>query len=302
MTVGVTLLSLSRHQARSISPKSVDPQGVFMTVVNPVLLRCDDAAVTYPDGTRALLPNSFDIRAGELVALLGQSGAGKSTLLRAMNGLVPLSEGRISLEGLGLVKDRRDWRRLRREVAMVFQQHQLIGRCTALSNVLTGRLSYHSSIRTLLPFARGDRLIAMEALERVGLAEHALKRCDQLSGGQQQRVGIARALTQSPRLLLADEPVASLDPTTAAEVLSLIRGVCESSGIGAVVSLHQVDLAKRFGTRILGISAGRIQIDAPADAVDDRQLTLLYGAHAALRPDVEQSAPDSSYASQALVM
>jgi phosphonate transport system ATP-binding protein len=271
-----------------------------MTTLVPPLLRCAEVAVTYPDGTRALLPNRFDIRCGELVALLGQSGAGKSTLLRAMNGLVPLSQGHIELGGFGLVSNRLGWRRLRREVAMVFQQHQLIGRCTALANVLTGRLSYHSSIRTLLPFARADRLIAMEALERVGLAQHALKRCDQLSGGQQQRVGIARALAQNPRLLLADEPVASLDPNTAAEVLALIRQVCESAGIGAVVSLHQVDLAKRFGTRILGISAGRIQIDAPAAQVDDSQLILLYGARAAPRLETGQQAPDSCSSAEAL--
>jgi phosphonate transport system ATP-binding protein len=160
---------------------------------------------------------------------------------------------------------------------MVFQQHQLIGRSTALGNVLTGRLSFHSSLRTLLPLPRTDHEIALDALERVGLAAQALRRCDELSGGQQQRVGIARALAQQPRLLLADEPVASLDPATAAEVLTLIREVCESSGISAVVSLHQVDLARRFGTRILGISDGVLQIDAEAAIVDDALLARLYG-------------------------
>ena len=252
-----------------------------MTSSTSSLLGCSNVAVTYRDGTRALLPNSLEIGAGEFVALLGQSGAGKSTLLRAMNGLVPLSEGEIRLAAIGRVGTPADWRQLRRTVAMVFQQHQLIGRCTALANVLTGRLSAHSPIRTLLPLPRADHLIAMESLEKVGLADHALKRCDQLSGGQQQRVGIARALAQRPRLLLADEPVASLDPNTAAEVLTLIRGVCESSGISAVVSLHQVELARRFGTRILGISAGRILIDAPADQVGDDQLRYLYGERTA---------------------
>ena len=298
MTMHASPLSLIRHQAPAVS--GFRNQVALVASLIVPLLRCSGVAVTYRDGTRALVPNRFDIRSGELVALLGQSGAGKSTLLRAINGLVPLSEGQIELEGLGPVKERSDWRRLRREVAMVFQQHQLIGRCTALSNVLTGRLSYHSSIRTLLPFSREDTLIAMEVLERVGLADHALKRCDQLSGGQQQRVGIARALAQRPRLLLADEPVASLDPNTAAEVLSLIRGVCESSGISAVVSLHQVDLARRFGTRILGIAAGQIQLDAPAHQVDDKQLNQLYGAHASHRPEPAQSVPDTSSSTQAL--
>jgi len=259
-----------------------------MTLPAPALLGCSNVAVTYSDGTRALLHNSLEIGQGEFVALLGQSGAGKSTLLRAMNGLVPLSEGEIRLSGIGRIKNSADWRQLRRTVAMVFQQHQLIGRCTALSNVLTGRLSAHSPIRTLFPLPRADQLIAMESLEKVGLAGHALKRCDQLSGGQQQRVGIARALAQQPRLLLADEPVASLDPNTAAEVLNLIRGVCESSGISAVVSLHQVDLARRFGTRIVGIARGRILIDAPATQVDDDQLRHLYGEQTANHRDAHK--------------
>ena len=259
-----------------------------MTLPASALLGCFNVAVTYSDGTRALLPNNLEIGPGEFVALLGQSGAGKSTLLRAMNGLVPLSEGEIQLSGIGRIKNSADWRQLRRTVAMVFQQHQLIGRCTALSNVLTGRLSAHSPIRTLFPLPRADQLIAMESLARVGLADQALKRCDQLSGGQQQRVGIARALAQQPRLILADEPVASLDPSTAAEVLNLIRGVCESSGISAVVSLHQVELARRFGTRIVGVARGRILIDAPAAQVDNDQLRHLYGAQTANHRDAPQ--------------
>lgn len=254
-----------------------------MKTAEDCVLRCSDITVTYSDGTQALKPSSFQIRPGEFVALLGQSGAGKSTLLRALNGLVPLTSGEILLSGVGAITDRVTWRHLRREVAMVFQQHQLIGRSTALSNVLTGRLARHSSLRTLLPLPSADNIIAMESLDQVGLADLALKRCDQLSGGQQQRVGIARAIAQKPRLLLADEPVASLDPNTAAEVLALIRGVCASSGISAVVSLHQVDLARRFGTRILGIAAGQIQIDAPAATVDDNQLIRLYAAHTAAR-------------------
>jgi phosphonate transport system ATP-binding protein len=244
--------------------------------MNPPLFEVRALSVTYGNGVIALKPTTFEIRPGEFVAVLGKSGAGKSTLLRAMNGLVPATQGEIMIQGGRVAPDQRSLRALRRRVAMVFQQHQLIGRCSALTNVLTGRLSAYPSIRTLFPLPRVDHEIALQSLERVGLLQEALRRCDQLSGGQQQRVGIARAIAQEPQLLLADEPVASLDPATAAEVLTLIKGICESSGISAVVSLHQVDLARRFGTRILGMSGGQLRIDARPRDIDNAELERLY--------------------------
>jgi len=216
------------------------------------------------------------VNPGEFVVLLGPSGAGKSTLLRAINGLVESSEGTVQFNG-SRVSGRAALRWLRTRIGMIFQQHQLIGRLTALDNVLMGRLGMHSGWRTLLPMRREDRLIALKALEDVGLIDQALRRCDHLSGGQQQRVGIARALAQAPRLILADEPVASLDPTTAQNVLSLIHEVCKSSGIAAMVSLHQVELARRFADRIIGLAAGSIVFDGPVPALDRQALCRIYG-------------------------
>jgi phosphonate transport system ATP-binding protein len=144
---------------------------------------------------------------------------------------------------------------------MIFQQHHLIGRISALANVLTGRLGYHTSLRTLLPPARVEKISALEALERVGMIAYANRRTDQLSGGQQQRIGIARTLVQKPSLILADEPVASLDPTTAERTLQLFHDICRSDGITAIVSLHQVELARRFADRVIGLSGGRVVFD-----------------------------------------
>jgi phosphonate transport system ATP-binding protein len=194
-----------------------------------------------------------------------------------------------------VARDRAALRQLRMRAAMVFQQHQLIGRLSALDNVLTGRLGFHSGLRTLLPLPREDRLIALEALERVGLLDFALRRCDQLSGGQQQRVGMARALAQRPRVVLADEPVASLDPSTAQRVLALIHDVCQSAGIAAVVSLHQVDLARRFADRVVGLSAGRVVFDDAPAMLDAGALERIYGAAPAAGPREIDAAdlPDS---------
>src|SRR5262245_37223328 len=169
-----------------------------------------------------------------------------------------MTEGALVAGRLGVVRGPGPLRAFRKRTGMVFQQHQLIGRLTALANVLTGRLGYHSPWRTLLPLPRADKVIALHALDRVGLLDLALRRVDQLSGGEQQRVGVARALAQEPRLLLADEPVASLDPATAVHVLTLMHAICKSDGIAAVVSLHQVSLALRFADRIVGLAHGAV--------------------------------------------
>lgn len=240
------------------------------------MLTLDKVAVTYANGTRALKPCSLELRAGEFVVLLGRSGAGKSTLLRSLNGLVTPTEGAVLVDGLGALADPRVLRRHRRATGMIFQQHQLIGRLSALANVLTGRLGYHSLWGTLLPLPRADRLLALHCIERVGLLDKALSRVDQLSGGQQQRVGIARAIAQEPRLMLADEPVASLDPATASAILSQLRDISETDGITAVVSLHQLDLARRFADRIIGMRAGEIVADVAPQNLTDSVADAIY--------------------------
>lgn len=242
------------------------------------MITVENATVTYANGVTALHETDLLIPAGTFLVLLGPSGAGKSSLLRCLNGLVRPNRGTVRLTGGGSIfESRRALRAHRRATGMVFQQHHLIGRLTALANVLTGRIARHPTWRTLAPLPRGDRLIALRALERVGLLDSALHRADQLSGGQQQRVGVARAMAQEPALVLADEPVASLDPAAAERVLGDLRRICAEDGITAVVSLHQVDLARRFADQIVGLSAGRIVFRGAPRALGDGALAAIYG-------------------------
>ena len=240
----------------------------------------DALSVTFPNGTQALRATTLDFAEGEFTVLLGSSGAGKSTLLRSLNGLVRPSTGRVLSAGTGDIAVASALRAHRRRTGMVFQQHHLIGRLSVLTNVLTGRLGYHSALSTLFPWSRTEKELALAAIDRVGLLEHALTRADQLSGGQQQRVGVARALVQSPRILLADEPVASLDPATSERLLGLMHGICKSDALTAVVSLHQVDFARRFADRIVGLAHGEVIFDGPPERLTDAVVTRLYGAHA----------------------
>lgn len=247
-----------------------------------------DITVTYADGHRALAPTSLEVQQGGFLVLLGASGAGKSTLLRSINGLVRPTSGEISVAGLpGGVVSRRNLREHRRHCGMVFQQHHLIGRQSVLANVLMGKLSSRGSLASLWPWGKADKLEALAAIDRVGLLEKALARADTLSGGQQQRIGIARALVQKPRLLLADEPVASLDPATAQSVLTLLHGICKKDRLTAIVSLHQVNLARMFGDRIVGLRQGQVVFDgAPAQLTEEAQSALY-----AKSPSIEPSRP-----------
>lgn len=257
------------------------------------MIELDNVSVTYPAGVQALMPTEITFEAGQFTVLLGPSGAGKSTLLRSLNGLVRPTTGKVISASAGNIANRRALRQLRRQTAMVFQQHQLIGRLSAIGNVMIGRLAYHSTWRTLLSIPVADRRIAFECLERVGLLKDALRRADQLSGGQQQRVGIARALAQKPSLILADEPVASLDPATATRVLSLLHDICRSDKIPAIVSLHQVQLAKKFADRIVGIAAGSVIFDGTKEMLGDRNLKQIYDRPADDNPFVPPKAPAS---------
>jgi phosphonate transport system ATP-binding protein len=230
----------------------------------------------------ALQAVSLRLKRGEITVLLGSSGAGKSTLLRCLNGLVAPTTGRVLAEGAGDMADERRRRALRRRTGMIFQSHQLIGRLTALANVQKGRLGYHSTLRSLFPASAKELRLALHCLDRVGLLDKAQIRADRLSGGERQRVGIARALVQEPELLLADEPVASLDPASALRVLSLLHRICREDGLTAVISLHQVDLARRFADRIVGLRQGRIIFDGSPPSLTDQELMNLYGKPAPL--------------------
>lgn len=269
----------------------MDTSNTLQRTLGAPLLRLSQVKVTYPNGTRALHPCSLEISEGSFVVLLGASGAGKSTLLRCLNGLVVPSAGQIAVGDLGgeLLSDAQ-WRTHRQRTGMVFQQHHLIGRQSVLANVLMGRIAERSTFASMLPWRRSDKEAALHVIERVGLLDKALERADSLSGGQQQRVGIARALLQRPRLMLADEPVASLDPSTAERVLTLLHDICKTDGLTAVVSLHQVELARKFADRIIGMRDGVITFDGAPDALDSANETALYAGRSA-SPNRDGSEP-----------
>ena len=218
----------------------------------------------------------MDVKAGEFVVMLGLSGAGKSTLLRCMNGLNQPDSGTLQVGGIDLMQkhSRRD---LARHVAMVFQHHNLVQRLSVRKNVLTGRLGQVGTLASVMQlFRQSDIALADECLQRVGLAHKADERTEALSGGQMQRVGIARALAQQPQVILADEPVASLDPKTARSVLQYLRDATRELGIAVVCNLHQVDYAREFSDRVVGLSQGRMVFDGAPDSLDETALNAIY--------------------------
>ena len=228
------------------------------------------------DGRPAIDDVTFGVGEGEFVAVLGPNGAGKTTLFRCLTGLLAPDRGQVRVDGddIAVLQGR-----ARRRVALVFQQFNLVSRLSALDNVLAGRLGHVSSWRGCLRrFDRADRLLALECLDRVGLLRQATQRADTLSGGQQQRVAIARAMAQQPSLIVADEPVASLDPAAGAGVLELLQGVARADGVGVVCSVHQVQLARAYADRVVGLSHGRCIVDLPVERFDQPAFRLLYGA------------------------
>lgn len=225
-------------------------------------------------GAAILRDVNLVVEHGQFVALLGASGAGKTTLLRCVAGLDRIDGGAIEVAGVPLAALRH---RARRKVAVIFQRFNLVQRLSALDNVLAGRLGHVSAWRGIARrFERADQLLALECLERVDLLGHAARRVDTLSGGQQQRVAIARALAQQPELIVADEPVSSLDPGSGAQVLSLLRRCCGEEDLAVVCSLHQVGWAREFADRVVGLAQGTMAIDVPASAFDDTHAKQLY--------------------------
>jgi phosphonate transport system ATP-binding protein len=214
-----------------------------------------------------------------LTAVIGPSGTGKSTLIRCINRLVEPTQGEILFEGRDLVKlDRRGLREARRHIGMVFQEFNLVERLTVMENLLCGRLGYVSSWRAWRrAFAKDDIRKAFDLLDTVGLAGFAQRRADALSGGQRQRVGIARAVMQEPKLLLADEPTSSLDPKTSVEIMELMKDVGARRGIPVLVNMHDVELARRFADRVVGMSGGTIVYDGPSQYLTDDVLKSIYG-------------------------
>ncbi len=237
---------------------------------------------TYKGGVKALENVSIDVREGEFLVILGPSGAGKSTLMRCLNRLVEPSAGKVIHNGEEISGPNKNLREIRHRFGMVFQQFNLVKRLSVLTNVLTGRLAYRSAWRSLFyNFSQEDKRIAIECLARVNMDHKTFQRADTLSGGEQQRVAIARALAQKPQIILADEPVASLDPKIARQVLGYLKQVSQELGITVLCNLHQVDYAREFAERIVGMGRGSVMFQGSAAELTDDVLQRIYYRDAA---------------------
>lgn len=233
---------------------------------------------TFDDGTRALQGVDLSVKLGEFVVILGSSGSGKTTLLRSINGLVNPEAGEIKF--FDRVISSSTLPDLRKETGMVFQDFNLVNNLSSLNNVLTGLLDSSNSFMSMLYlFSREQKMQALKCLEMVGLLDKAYSRVDKLSGGQKQRVGIARAIIKNPTLLLADEPVASLDPMISGSIMTLLRNIGHKIGLTVICNLHQVDIALKYSDRIVGLSGGRIVLDAPTKDLDEEYIRKIYQGH-----------------------
>jgi phosphonate transport system ATP-binding protein len=246
------------------------------------MLKIEHLTKTYPNGTQALKDVSFEVQDGEFLAVIGLSGSGKSTLLRCINRLIEPTSGHIFWNGTDItVLPPSEMRRVRRQIGMVFQQFNLVKRAPVITNVLAGRLGYVNPLHSLLNhFSPEDKQRALANLEKLGMRDKAYVRADSLSGGQQQRVGIARALMQEPKLVLADEPVASLDPVLAHTILKYLEQMNKESGITVLCSLHFLDLVHRYATRAIALKDGELVFEGLPKEIDDAQFKAIYGQEA----------------------
>ncbi|PDW04952.1 phosphonate ABC transporter ATP-binding protein [Candidatus Viridilinea mediisalina] len=244
------------------------------------LLQIEALTKSYGNEARALDQISFSIQAGEFVAIIGPSGAGKSTLLRCINRLVDLTSGDVRFAGVSVPTLRGGaLRRQRTQIGMIFQHYNLVNRLSVLENVLHGRLGYKNMVQGVLGlYSETEKREAVRILESLGLGEQIYKRCDQLSGGQKQRVGIARALVQQPKMLLCDEPIASLDPNSAKIIMDTLQQINQKLDITVLVNLHQVDVALAYAQRIIGVNRGRVIFDGPPAELQQEQIQQIYGS------------------------
>jgi phosphonate transport system ATP-binding protein len=242
------------------------------------MLEIRDLRVVYANGYEALKSASLSVQDGEIVALIGRSGAGKSTILRCINGIQPVTSGSIMLHDSQVAgMSGKDLRLLRRKIGFVWQEHNLVERLSVMKNVLTGRLGYVDDLRAFVHyFDRSHRQVAVECLERVNMLHRAGQRADRLSGGEKQRVSIARALAQRPQIIVADEPVASLDIELSWQVMNDLVNVSRQENVPTIISIHDVELAKAFCDRIVGLAQGRIVFDGPPSALNKEAMDAIY--------------------------
>ena len=243
------------------------------------MISFEHVSKTYPNGVKGLKDINLTIGDGEFVSIIGLSGAGKSTLLRAVNRLIDITEGEITVNGVSVTKaGKKQLREIRRHIGMISQNFNLVKRSTVQKNVLSGRLGYYSTIKSIRGlFSKEDYERTREALESVGLLDRLHTRSDELSGGQQQRVSIARTLVQQADVILADEPVASLDPITSRKILSDLQKINREMGKTILVNIHSVEMAKAFSTRIIAMKSGEVVFDGTPEELDGEALTRIYG-------------------------
>lgn len=243
------------------------------------------------DGVRPALNDvSFSIKKGEFVSVIGPSGAGKSTLLRCINRMIEVSSGEVRFEGVSVGElNRRDLKRLRSQIGMIFQHYNLVDRLTVIENVLHGRLGSKSTLAGAMGrYSRDEKLRAMDVIGMLGLGDQIYQRCDRLSGGQKQRVGIGRALVQDPKMILCDEPIASLDPNASRVIMEQLKSFSEKMHITLIVNLHQVDVALKYSDRILGVNKGRIVFDGRPDELSPDHIAEIYGTESAVAKEIRR--------------
>jgi phosphonate transport system ATP-binding protein len=245
-----------------------------------MLLKVKNLEKTYNKGVTALAGVSFGADSGELIAIIGPSGSGKSTLLRCINRMIEPSAGEILIKKLDVrALGKKELRELRSRIGMIFQHYNLVNRLSVLENVLHGLLGRMSSIDGVFSrYSHEAKKNALEILERLGLNDQAYKRCDELSGGQKQRVGIARALIQHPELILCDEPIASLDPSSAKVIMDYLKRISREFDIAVIVNLHQVEVAKKYADRIIGLNSGKIIYEGKPSDLGRKDVYRIYGS------------------------
>ena len=243
------------------------------------MIKFDHVDKVYNNGVKALDDVNLEIEQGEFVAVIGLSGAGKSTLIRTVNKMIDVTSGTVTVNGTDVSKlQGKELRKFRRKIGMVFQQFNLVNRTSVINNVLVARVADMSLFRTLFGlYSKEDKLAALEALDKVGILDKAYIRADQLSGGQQQRVALARTLAQNPEIILADEPVAALDPVMADVVMSDFLRINKEMTITVIINIHHVDLALQYADRVIGIQAGKVVFDGPTSKVTNDILKQIYG-------------------------
>ncbi|WP_420370992.1 phosphonate ABC transporter ATP-binding protein [Intestinibacter bartlettii] len=243
------------------------------------LIKFDNVNKVYPNGLHALKNINLEIQQGEFVAIIGLSGAGKSTLLRTVNRMHDITDGVLTVNGQEVNNLKgKELRKFRRGIGMVFQSFNLVTRTSVVKNVLTSRVPDMPLWKSIIGlYSKEDKVVALEALDKVGILDKAYVRADQLSGGQQQRVALARTLAQNPEIILADEPVAALDPITAVQVMDDFKKINQELNMSVLINIHHVDLALKYADRVIGIKAGEIVYDGPSSEVTHDVLTQIYG-------------------------